>query len=85
MRCGPEEAGPPRQREERRTSPPKVLDCAFREEGEKLGQGQVSALSTLLSLRTVVEVTGHAHVLLAAFEKVSAVVPLAWGGKRGGA
>lgn len=42
------------------------------------GRGQVSALSTLLSLRTVVEVTGHAHVLLAAFEKVSAVVPLAW-------
>lgn len=43
----------------------------------KMG-GAVSALSAFSSLLSwaVVEVTGHAHVLLAAFEKVSAILPL---------
>lgn len=67
--------------------PPEGSGLAFREEGKKLGQeaGQRSKHSPFSPFsRTVVEVTGHAHVLLAAFEKVSAVLPLAWEGKRGG-
>lgn len=41
-------------------------------------EGLRPALTAPSSLsRAVVEVTGHAHVLLAAFEKVSAALPLA--------
>lgn len=46
--------------------------------GRRKMSGAVSALSAFSSLLSwaVVEVTGHAHVLLAAFEKVSAILPL---------
>lgn len=72
---GRREAGPPRQRKER--CGPALGRLWTRPSGKrKRSWGRDRALSTLPSLPPVVEVTGHAHVLLAAFEKVSAVLPL---------
>lgn len=53
------------------------LPLRSRSSGWGTEEGLRPALTTPSSLsRAVVEVTGHAHVLLAAFEKVSAILPL---------